>query len=258
MPVVVVAPHVGLLDAVYFMYAGRPRPIALEPYAKLPIIGALFKRQHGIAVPLPKADMSRAGAKAATDPTLSGVSTQPAALPPAREDAAPPTAAAGKKPSSAATAAVRAAIQEHKTAWRASPAASGKPILILPEGSTHNGASMLKFFSGAFEGGGPVQPVLLSYPHTLGDNNGFFATTLPAHGLRLLCAPWQRVRVTYLPVYHPSEEEEANAELYAERVRVLMAKEAGLALSEYGARDLRKELKERALLGKSIEDGHRE
>ena len=61
--------------------------------------------------------------------------------------------------------------------------------------------------------------------------------------LALLATPWQRVHVEYLPVCHPSADEELDAERYAERVRREMATAAALPLSEYGARDLRAELK---------------
>ena len=49
--------------------------------------------------------------------------------------------------------------------------------------------------------------------------------------------------MSYLPTYHPSEEEAANPEVYAENVRLLMAREAHLPLSSYGARELKKELR---------------
>ena len=60
-PVAVVAPHLGMLDGFYFLYKGVPRPMALEPYAKIPLIGFLFRRIHGIAVPLPAAKKEKPG-----------------------------------------------------------------------------------------------------------------------------------------------------------------------------------------------------
>ena len=206
-------------------------------------------RQGGIAVPLPKADMA-AGAKAAVDPTTS-VAPGAMAMAPASEGAHP----APPKKQSAATERVRAAIQTHKKAWMHDPKSSARPVLILPEGTAHSGQSMLKFFSGAFDGGGPVQPVLLGYPKTLGSNAAFYAGTLAEHAVTLLCVPWQRMNVTYMAVHTPTEDEEADAELYAERVRKIMARAANLPLSEYSARELRKELKEKAL---SKLNGHRE
>ena len=113
------------------------------------------------------------------------------------------------------------------------------PLCILPEGTTHNGRSLIKFFSGAFEGGGPVQPVLLSYPY-VHHHAAFFGGGMGDHVLRLLLNPWQRVEVTYLSVYHPTPEENENAELYAENVRAAMAEAAGLPMSSLGAKELRR------------------
>lgn len=217
-PITVVAPHCGMLEACFFMHRGQPRPIALEPYTKIPVIGGIFKRAQGVAVPLP----------AATTPGAGGGSKKPP-----------------RSGGSSATAAVREAIEAHKRKWRDSPpgAKRQKPIGILPEGTTHNGISLLTFFSGAFEGGGPVQPVLMHYPKTCRLNAAYFSSTLGNHLLTLLLVPWQRMSVRYLPVYHPSAEEEADAAVYAENVRRSMAAASGLPLSEYGARELRRGLK---------------
>ena len=98
---------------------------------------------------------------------------------------------AEKKPpskGSAATHAVRAAIQAHKAEWASNPRSEPRPVLILPEGTTHNGHSLLKFFSGAFEGGGPVQPILLKYPYRR-VHSAFFSSTLLSHLSTLLISP---------------------------------------------------------------------
>ena len=47
-------------------------------------------------------------------------------------------------------------------------------------------------------------------------------------------------------MYTPNAEEEADAELYASQVRAAMGEASGLPLSEYGARELRREMKEKA------------
>lgn len=279
-PVTVVAPHLGLLEAFFFLHHGLPRPIALEPYTKIPVVADLFRACQGIAVPLPCApiDKKQASLSPAPDPSHTCE----------REDGKP-----REKPRSAsATQAVRTAIQAHKQAWSTAPAASTKPIVILPEGTTHNGRSLLRFFSGAFEGGMPVQPVLLHFPYTR-VNAAHFQTTLAAHlavsratprtlwdarqsaspwwprqprylqscWLKLspqcrfplcqclLTSPWVRMTATFLPVYQPSEEECVNADVYAENVRQLMAAKAQLPLSTYSAKDLRRELEEQRLRG---------
>lgn len=226
--VVVVAPHIGMLDAFFFLYNGFPRPMSLEPYTKIPVVGRLFRAANGIAVPLPKA----------TRRTKLHVSNG------AHEcdsDAAPSM-------KEKATNAARQAILEHKKQWTSSGGSrrERKPILILPEGTTHNGRSLLRFFTGAFEGGGPVQPVLIKYPYCI-VNAAFFNDKLPEHMFRLLTAPWVRMEVTYMPVYHPSPEECADADLYAANVRSSMAMAASLPLSSYNAKQLRREVRDTAI-----------
>ena len=59
--------------------------------------------------------------------------------------------------------------------------------------------SILQFFPGAFEGGGAVQPVAVTYPYTY-FNAAAFTTTLPSHIGRIFLSPWIRVNIEYLPV----------------------------------------------------------
>ena len=224
-PVLVVAPHCGALDMLFFMAHGLPRPVAKAPYARLPILGALFRAAGGIAVPLPVAP---AGAV----PSCRKVSPKP------DEPRGADTVSGAAKPSAvqSVTHAVREAILEHKQRFKS----GDTPIGILPEGTTHNGCGLLLFFSGAFEGGSPVQPVTLRYPFKR-QNSAAFLTTIPSHCLRLLLAPWVEMEVSFLPTYVPSEKERANPELMAEAVRVRMAAALGLPLHAIGARELRKE-----------------
>ena len=52
-----------------------------------------------------------------------------------------------------------------------------------------------------------------------------------------LCQIHCPAEFTFLPVYYPSEEEKANAELYAENVRALMAEALDTPVSEYSFED---------------------
>ena len=99
-PVQVVAPHVGLLDAFFFLYSGLPRPIALEPYTKIPVVSLIFRVTHGIAVPLPRNGPRK--------PDAGGCEPRAQALATAEEGHVP------SQKSSSATGAVRTAIQQHK------------------------------------------------------------------------------------------------------------------------------------------------
>ena len=255
-PITVVAPHVGLLEAFFFLYVGPPRPIALAPYTKIPVVASMFRATEGIAVPKPTAaDLQKAGGGGGGG---GGGESATAKLAPPATSSVPTdsevggTAGQARNKGSSATTAVKAAIQKHKEDWAASREAGGgsggrarrrPPIAILPEGTAHNGKAIIRFFPGAFEGGGPVQPVVMSYPHGR-FNSAAFLTTLQSHMGLLLLSPWVGVRAHYLPVRHASAEESADAALYAENVRREMAEAAGLPLSSYSAKTLRDELRQ--------------
>jgi 1-acyl-sn-glycerol-3-phosphate acyltransferase len=166
-PIIVIAPHLGLYDMFCMMYTARcPRPIAMATWGKNPLIRAIFDAVDGIGV------------------RFTPNCTTPANQATAKVAPLPAEAITATKPRSGA-AAVREAIVEHKRDF----CTGDKPIAILPEGTTSNGRALLKFFSGAFEGGGTVQPVLLTYSFSH-YNAAAFITSAPAHvGRALLNAP---------------------------------------------------------------------
>ena len=290
-PVCVAAPHYGMLDAFFFMYHGLPRPMAIESYAKIPVVGALFAAANGIAVPVARAT-NKGSSSAALPANKGGVASSNGSSGATKENASMNTAGAPSpekaplvaemsrgrdrhkslskeeagativapsKPAggSSATQAVRAAIQETKRKWLEdlddAARKASKPILILPEGTTQAGQCLMKFFSGAFEGGGPIQPVLLQYPYSR-YNLAFFEKGLPDHIGKLLLAPWVKIDVTYLPLCTPTADEAREPDRYAERVRREMAAASNLPLSPFGARDLRKQSQERSAAEAAAKD----
>ena len=262
-PIAVIAPHVSALDGLFWIGHTLPRPVALAPYAKLPVVSTLFRAVRGIAVPLRSANAEAGAARKGQKQQMAMRSTQVAVAPVCAESGGTGGEASGDierrgvdsgKSGGGGTSEVRAIIQKHKREFV--PNSGEPPVMLLPEGSTHNGQSLLKFFSGAFEGGGPMQPVLIKYPYTH-FNDAAFLSSLPAHLLRMLCAPWLRMEVTFLPVYHPSAEEEAEPQLYADNVRATMSEASGLPLSSYSAKELRQELRERAGGGAKNKSSHK-
>lgn len=105
------------------------------------------------------------------------------------------------------------------------------PLLIFPEGTTSRNDSIIQFKAGgAFAAGVAVQPVLLRYypcwcstfdmSNTPGQNTKNWA-------LRLLCAPWHSLVVTYLPPVVPDPAMQADSVLFANAVRSAMAEGMG-------------------------------
>ena len=197
-PIVVLAPHHGLLEGLFAAYYFDARPMMMATFARLPVIGSIVRANGALLVELKR--------------HKKGASVAPA-------DAKP-------------SAAARQALAKHAADFK-----GGRPVAVLPEGTTHNGAALLKFFAGAFAPLAPVQPVCVRYSSACVD--GSFCGTLAAHLARLLCGPSQRMTVTILPANRPREGEDAPA--FAARVRKEMAAELGVPLSSYDAKSLKAE-----------------
>ncbi|XP_068141291.1 lysophosphatidylcholine acyltransferase [Drosophila tropicalis] len=112
-------------------------------------------------------------------------------------------------------------------------------VVIFAEGTCTNRTALIKFKPGAFYPGVPVQPVLLRYPNKFDT----FTWTWDGPGvLRLLWLTmtqfYNRCEIEYLPVYTPSAAEKADANLYAQNVREVMAKALGVPTSDYSFEDV--------------------
>lgn len=107
-------------------------------------------------------------------------------------------------------------------------------ILIFPEGTCTNRTSLIKFKPGAFYPGVPIQPVLMRYP------NKVDTVTWTWEGPNAIQLLWRTLtqfhtfcEIEFLPVYYPSEAEKANPKLYADNVRIMMAKALDIPISDY-------------------------
>ncbi|XP_035917961.1 lysophosphatidylcholine acyltransferase isoform X2 [Anopheles stephensi] len=107
-------------------------------------------------------------------------------------------------------------------------------ILIFPEGTCTNRTSLIKFKPGAFYPGVPIQPVLMRYP------NKVDTVTWTWEGPNAIQLLWRTLtqfhtfcEIEFLPVYYPNEAEKANPKLYADNVRMLMAKALEIPISDY-------------------------
>lgn len=120
-----------------------------------------------------------------------------------------------------------------------SVAGKAPPILVFPEGTTHNLQSVITFKDGAFAPGHPVQPAVLRYKFQHFDPTWVYAgPELPMLMFRLMCQVVNRIEVVYLPVCHPSEEEKSNPHKFCRRVQLAMAKAMGVPVTEHSVEDL--------------------
>lgn len=123
-------------------------------------------------------------------------------------------------------------------AMRASPDWQGGKLIIFPEGTITNGQQLVQFRAGAFSPGTPLLPVLLRYPWQsfdvswVGQNRDYLWAVRCALQVVNYC------EVEILEVYFPSDEEQDNAILFANNVRRVMAKHAGLPTTEHSYEDV--------------------
>jgi len=112
--------------------------------------------------------------------------------------------------------------------------------LIFPEGTATNGSVIATFKNGAFLPGVPVQPVAVRYQFTKCDPS--YVRGGPGLGglvLRLACQMYNRMEITFLPPYAPSEAERADASLFASNVRARLAAELGVPMTRHSFDDVR-------------------
>ena len=115
-------------------------------------------------------------------------------------------------------------------------AAATHKIAICPEGTCGNGSHLMRFKTGAFTPGLPVQPVIVKYTNS----SGLDTTSWTFDGISFftiawltLCNFWTRIEVKKLPAYYPSEEEKADARLFADNVRTYVSRKSGIPTTPY-------------------------
>jgi len=108
------------------------------------------------------------------------------------------------------------------------PSLLPEKIIFCCEGWYTNGSKLLPFKNGAFRPGRPVQVYVLSWETafipitTYGQNISWFLTTLI-----MMAQPYTIIKSRALPVYHPSDDEKADADLYADNISKLMSRDPG-------------------------------
>jgi len=115
----------------------------------------------------------------------------------------------------------------------------GRKVLLFPEGTTSNGSTVIGFKIGAFTPGLPVQPVAIRYPHTHFNPAWVFGPSQPMVVIRMCCQFINFLEVEWLPVYHPTPEEVASPQCFAQNVRKKLAARLGVPVTAHSFDDLR-------------------
>ena len=124
-----------------------------------------------------------------------------------------------------------ARLDAAKTIMRRATDCSKQPLVIYPEGTVSNGRSLLRFKSGAFAAGAPVQPVVLSCQSPACDLSWTFGCD--GYLWRILAQPYFNLTVRFMTIHMTDR---TNPAVYAEAVRARMASELGVPLSDVDAR----------------------
>ena len=108
-------------------------------------------------------------------------------------------------------------------------------VFIFPEGTCTNSRALIKFKSGAFQPGVPVQPILIRRP--LNGLDTLTWTWNQSYGELVclwltLCQFNNQIEIEFLKVYCPNTEEVNNSRLFASNVRTLMATKLGIPMVE--------------------------
>ena len=115
-------------------------------------------------------------------------------------------------------------------------------IGLFPEGAHSNRRVLMRFKTGAFKPGKPVQPILIRYPNRIDTVTNDLDNRMRAIWVTL-CQPITRVELEYLPVYHPNLDEQKDAELFASNVRTMIAKKLALPLCEMTYKEAKEQRK---------------
>ncbi|CAH8672975.1 unnamed protein product [Schistosoma haematobium] len=106
-------------------------------------------------------------------------------------------------------------------------------IVIFPEGTCTNRSCIATFKPGAFNAGVPVQPVIVRWP------NKVDSVTWVCEGPGVFKLLWlllsqfnNRLEIEFLPVYQPNEDEQMDAQLYANNIRRIMAEHLNVPLCD--------------------------
>lgn len=135
-PSVVVVNHIGFAELMYLVYSDGCCFVSKEENKKLPFIGNISEALQSIFVDRGDGDTKRTRTFDGSDSRLNNVS------------------------SNVSTSSSKSTTEQILERAHAK-SGSYPPLCICPEGTTHTGHVLIKFATGAFRAGLPVQPVVV-------------------------------------------------------------------------------------------------
>lgn len=207
---VFVVNHIGFAELMYLLYSDGCCFVSKAENKKLPFIGSISMILQSIFV-------DRVGGKKSATSSTKEISTHSTAS------------------SNVSNIGVSSSSTVEQILERAhSKPGTWPPLCLCPEGTTTIGHCLIRFQSGAFRAGLPIQPVIVSSPFSpiWGYDPSFSCANIVTHIIGLMTQPHNSLHVKHLAVYVPSEAEKSDPNLYANNVRAKMAKEMSVECYE--------------------------
>jgi len=107
------------------------------------------------------------------------------------------------------------------------------PLFLFSEGTTTNGKFLIRFQTGGFKPGTPVQPLTIQYSRPeLTTWTRDQSHSIRHSFLRIISSLSNQVTLEFLPVYYPSVEEQEDSVMFAKNVQKTMADSLGLEATD--------------------------
>lgn len=209
-PSVVVVNHIGFAELMYLIYSDGCCFVSKDTNRALPFIGKISQVLQSIFID--RGEGEAAGGGATSNKSMHNTSSHMSDV------------------SSASRGGGGNSTLENILERAHSPAGTWPPLAICPEGTTHTGHVLIRFATGAFRAGLPVQPVVVSSPFSpkFGYDPSFSCANIITHVLCLMTQPMNHLHVKHLAVYVPNDAEKKDPKLFANNVRQKMSKELGV------------------------------
>ena len=147
-PSVVVVNHIGFAELMYLLYSDGCCFVSKEANRSLPFIGKISEVLQSIFVDRGDGERGRGNMQKRSSSRTSDTSSSSA------------SSKGGSGSNNNASKSTTEQILERAH----SPPGTYPPLCICPEGTTHTGHILIKFATGAFRAGLPVQPVIVRSP----------------------------------------------------------------------------------------------
>eukprot|EP00095_Tigriopus_kingsejongensis_P003929 snap_masked-scaffold85_size395806-processed-gene-2.2 protein:Tk03929 transcript:snap_masked-scaffold85_size395806-processed-gene-2.2-mRNA-1 annotation:"1-acylglycerophosphocholine o-acyltransferase 1-like isoform x1" len=100
-----------------------------------------------------------------------------------------------------------------------------RQLLVFPEGTCTSGKALIYFKVGAFQNSVPVQPVTLRFPNRLDTLTWTWDQKYGSLGCfwLTLCQLHTRAEIEFLPVQFPSDKDDQDPRVFAQKIRQVMA-----------------------------------